>query len=244
MSTIEAPTAVAGRIGSAAPVRGYYRWLALAAAAVAVVGFARSYYLKGLFGTRALPLALHVHGLIMSAWLIVFIVQTWLVAVHRVRWHRRLGVVAAVLAALIIAVGAGVTLAAVVREGRAHVVGKFHYLVGINLADLLLFAAFICAGLTLRARAEYHKRLMLLAAITLLAPAAARVALLFTHRPLAQFLAFYTCIAACVLVDTVRNRRLHPVLGWGTLTIVATFQLMSFMVQTNAWMALVNKMFG
>ena len=53
--------------------RTQYRALAIAAAIVAFAGFARSYYPKGLFGARPLPLVLHVHGLIMSAWIAIFI---------------------------------------------------------------------------------------------------------------------------------------------------------------------------
>lgn len=221
-----------------------YRWLALGAAAVAVVGFARTYYLKELFGTRALPFAVHVHGLLMSLWLVVFIAQTWLIARHRVAWHRRLGVSAAALAVLVILMGEALTVLAVAREASAHVVGMFHYLLLINSVNLLLFGAFVGGGLTLRTKPEVHKRLMLLAAVVLLAPAVARIALLFTHAPLAQLVAFYLCLAACVGLDTVRHRRLHPVFGWGALGTVAGFQLSYLAVQTPAWMSLVRAMFG
>lgn len=221
-----------------------YRWLALAAAAVALGGFARSYYLKGFFGTRSLGVTLQVHALVMSAWLGVFIVQTWLVAAHRVRWHRRLGVAAAALAVLVVGMGAWLTVQGVAGEAHAHRVGRFHYLLLINLVNLMLFGVFVGCGLALRARPEVHKRLMLLAAVTLLAPAVARIVLLFAHGPAPQFLAFYTCIAGCVLVETLWYRRLHPVLGWGALTIVAAFQLSYLAVKTPAWMALVERTFG
>jgi hypothetical protein len=120
----------------------------------------------------------------------------------------------------------------------------FHYLLLINSVTLVLFGAFLGSGLLLRARPELHKRLMLLAAAVVLAPAAARVALLFTHAPLAQFAAFYACIVACVLTDTLRNRRLHPVLGWGALAVIALFQLSDFVAQTQTWMSLVRAVFG
>jgi hypothetical protein len=222
---------------------GAFRWLSLAAAAVALAGFARSYYFKELFGARALPLALHLHGLVMSAWLGVFIAQTWLIARHRIAWHRRLGVAAAALAVLVILSGGVLTVLALEREARAHVVGMFHYLLLINCVNLLLFAAFVGGGLRYRAQPQVHKRLMLLAAVVLLAPAAARIALLFTHAPVAQFAAFYLCVATCVLADTLSNRRLHPVLGWGALAIVAGFQLSYLAVQTPGWMALVRLVF-
>lgn len=221
-----------------------FLWVALGIAAVAVAGFARSYYLKSLFGTRPLTLAVHVHGLIMSAWLVVFVMQTWLIAIRRTLWHRQLGIAGALLAALIIPYGIALTVLALQREIQAHVLGKMHFLLLINVVNLLLFGAFVGSGLLLRSRADVHKRLMLLAAVALVAPAAARFALLFAHGPLPQFLAFYACIVACVLADTLWNRRLHPVLGWGAMGMIAAFQLSYFAVQTPAWMALVRRMFG
>ena len=220
-----------------------FEWLALGIAAVAFVGFARTYYLKSVFGTGALPLVVHLHGLVMSTWIVVFIAQTWLIAARRATWHRRLGAGAAVLAVLIILTGTALTVLALEREIQAHVQGRWHYLLLINVVNLLLFGAFVGSGLALRARADVHKRLMLLAAATLLAPAVARIALLFTHAPLAQFAAFYLCVATCVLIDTLSNRRLHPVMGWGALAIVAGFQLSYLAVQTPAWMALVRLVF-
>lgn len=219
-------------------------WLALGITAVAFVGFARSYYLKSLFETRALPLAVHLHGLIMSAWLMVFVVQALLIASRRTLWHRRLGIAGAVLAALIIPYGIALTVLALRREVQAHVLGKMHFLLLINIVNLMLFGAFVGSGLFLRRRPEIHKRLMLLAAVTLVAPAAARVALLLAHGPLPQFIAFYTCIVACVLADTLWNRRLHPVLGWGAVSVIAAFQLSYFAVQMPAWMAVVRSTFG
>jgi len=233
----------AGPHGGAAAARQPFLWLALGMAAVALGGFARSYYLKGLFATPALPLVLHAHALLMSGWLSVFIVQSWLIAARRVAWHRRLGVAAAVLAALVVLSGAALTVLAFEREARAHAVGKFHYLLLINLVNLLLFAGLIGAGLALRVRAEVHKRLMLLAAVTILAPAAARVALLAGHAPLLQFLAFYGCILGCVLVDSLWHRRLHPVLGWGALVVIAAFQLSYYAVQRPAWLSFLRHEF-
>jgi hypothetical protein len=82
--------------------RRFYWWAALACGLIAVGGFAQSYYLKTLFETPALPTALHLHGIIMSAWCLLFAVQTLLVATHRVQVHRRLGIFGAVIAVLVV----------------------------------------------------------------------------------------------------------------------------------------------
>ena len=51
-------------------------------------GFARTYYLKELYATPALPILLHIHGAVMTLWYVLFIVQVRLVAAHRVALHR------------------------------------------------------------------------------------------------------------------------------------------------------------
>ena len=81
--------------------------------------FARTFYLKPLFGTPALPALLHIHGAVMSGWVVLLVVQSGLIAVHRVRWHRRLGVFGAVWAVLVVILGSVTTLNAAAREVRA-----------------------------------------------------------------------------------------------------------------------------
>jgi hypothetical protein len=108
----------------------------------------------------------------------------------------------------------------------------------------LLFAVLVGLGIAFRRKPDLHKRLMVLAAATLLAPAVARIVLLFTHKPLPQFLAFYACLLLCVTVDTLRHRRLHPVFAIGTLVVIAAFQISYLVVQTSAWMKMVTAHFG
>jgi hypothetical protein len=217
---------------------------ALACALIAVTGFARSYYLKSLFGRPPLPLLLHVHGLIMSSWCVLFFVQAYLVATHRVRVHRRLGILGAALASLVVAIGTYATVEATAREVRNHVVGPFHYLFGLNLVNLLLFAAFVVAALTLRTRPDFHKRLMLMATLSLLAPAVARITLLFTHDHTAQFLAFDFCILTFVAIDTVRHRHLHLAFGLGATLLIVSFHLTAIAFGAKWWLPFVARVFS
>lgn len=84
---------------------GFYTWVAVAAALIVFAGFARTYYLKGLFGTRSLPLLLHIHGSVMTLWFVLFLLQVRLVAAHRTDLHRRLGILGAFWALLVVVVG-------------------------------------------------------------------------------------------------------------------------------------------
>jgi hypothetical protein len=217
---------------------------ALACGVIAVTGFARSYYLKSLFGRPPLPLLLHIHGAIMSAWCVLFFAQAYLVATHRVRVHRRLGTLGAALAFLVVAIGTYATVESTAREVQHHIVGPFHYLFGLNLVNLLLFAAFVGAALTLRSRPDFHKRLMLMATLSLLAPAVARITLLFTHGYMAQFLAFDFCVLTFVAIDTIRNRHLHLALGLGATLLIGSFHLTAIALGAKWWLPFVARVFS
>ena len=221
-----------------------FLWVAVASAFVALVGFARTFYLKFFLHTASLPVLVWIHGLVMTLWLLIFIAQTWLIRSHRAGLHRRLGMFAVALAAIIVLLGETLTINAVRRETLMHKFGRFHYLLGINTLNLLLFGIFVGFGYVARRRPDVHKRLMVLAALTLLAPAIARVVLLFTHSPLPQFLAFYACFFVCLGVDTIRHRRLHPAFALGSLLTVVAFQVSLFVVQTQGWARFVKGIFG
>jgi hypothetical protein len=227
-----APTAVPHRGAN----RAIYTWAALAAVLIVFAGFARTYYLKGLFGSPALPGLLHLHGLVMTSWFVLFVVQVRLVAVQRVDLHRRLGWFGAFLAVLILAVG---TLTAITAGRLGHSPGPPPLVfMTIPLGDMVVFSLLMGLGLGYRQQPAIHKRIMLLASMSLLTAAIARIPLDFIHNaglPL-YFGLLDLCLLTCVAVDTVKHRRLHPALGWGFLFIFVS-QVIRFLVAgTPQWL--------
>ena len=217
--------------------RRLYIWATVFIPLIVLTGFARSYYLKGLFGTPALPgLLVHLHGLVMTAWVALFVAQVWLVAARRTKTHQRLGVLGATLAALMVLVGVATAIAGAAR-GSSPGPPPLQFLV-VPLGDMLVFALLVGAALYFRRRMAIHKRLMLLAAVNLLAPAIARIPLHFieTGGALAFFGLTDLCLLACIAFDTIKHRRLHPVFLWGTLFIVASQPLRLMLAGTDAWL--------
>src|SRR3954469_3869442 len=102
MSTVPARAPIASRQLSS---RRYYISFAVVAALAVFIGFSRTYFLKGYFGAPSLTPLLHLHGLIFTTWVLLFIVQTTLVAARRTDIHRKLGLAGGVLALLMIIVG-------------------------------------------------------------------------------------------------------------------------------------------
>ncbi len=217
--------------------RPLYLLAALGISLIVLIGFARTYYLKGFFATPPLPsLVVHLHGIVMTAWVVLFLVQVSLVAKRRTKTHQRLGVLGAVLSALVVVVGVVTALYAAAR-GATPGPPSLEFLI-VPLGDMLVFAILIGAALYYRRRLDVHKRLMILAAVNMMAPAIARIPLGFISNGGA--LAFFGLTDICLLVfvafDTIRHRRLHPVFLWGTLFVIAMQPLRLALGGTETWL--------
>ena len=225
--------------------RPLYLLAAIVVPVIVLIGFARTYYLKGLFSTPPLPSRfVHLHGIVMTAWVALFIAQVSLVAKRRTKTHQRLGVLGGVLAALVVVVGVLTGLYAAARETPP---GPFalQFLV-VPLGDMLVFAVLIAAALYFRRRLDVHKRLMLLAAVNMLAPAIARIPLNFIANggALAFFGLTDLCLLAFVAFDTIRHRRLHPAFLWGTVFIIAMQPLRIGLATTDVWLRFATALVG
>src|SRR4051812_905978 len=97
-----------GRLAERRSQARFYVGMATVAALTVFVGFTPTFFLRGVLAPvpQSAPLTplLIVHGLANTLWIILFLVQVYLVASHRVALHRRLGMFGAMVAALLIVV--------------------------------------------------------------------------------------------------------------------------------------------
>jgi hypothetical protein len=213
---------------------------ALALSVFMVLSFARTYYLRPAFDLPALIPMLQLHGAVFTAWLIVFVVQTRLVASHRIDLHRTLGLWSVGLAALVVAMGVATAIDTAIRiplrpSGRTGV----QFLI-IPLTTIALFAVFVTLGIALRKRAAAHKRLMVLAMIAILAPATTRLITLFGVRDysmLVQIAVPSLFVAWCLIADWRAGRGVHAVYAIGGAIIIASWPLRNWIATTDAWRA-------
>lgn len=121
---------------------------------------------------------------------------------------------------------------------------RTYYLV--PLGDMFLFAIFVGGALYFRRRMDIHKRLMLLAAATLLTAAVARIPLDFILNggPVAFFGLTDLCLVAFVLFDTLKHRKLHPVFLWGTLLFIVSQPLRLLLAGTDLWIQFATWLVG
>jgi hypothetical protein len=233
-SALDAGLSVPPRVVTARRARRFYVGMAIAIAIVVFAGFSRSYFLKAYFGSPDLSLLLHIHGVVFTSWVLFLVAQTTLVATGRTYIHRRMGVAGAVLAGLLVVVG---TMTAILRVkgGSAPIPGVSGLsFLAVPLFDMMLFAILVGAALYFRRRLEAHKRLMLLATITLLGAPIARFHL---GGPPTFFGLSDLFIVAIVVYDLATRRKIHPATLWGGLAIVASQPLRLMISGTPAWLA-------
>lgn len=217
--------------------RRLYILAAILTPLIVLAGFARTYYLKPFFATPDIPgRIVHLHGIVMTAWVLLFVVQISLVAKRRVRTHQRLGMLGAILAAMIVVVGILTALYAAAR-GASPGPPPLSFLI-IPIGDMLIFSVLIGLALYYRRKPQVHKRLMLLAAINLLTPAIARIPLSFIINggPLAFFGLTDLVLLFAVAFDTYKHRRLHPVFLWGAIGLILMQPLRLLLAGTALWM--------
>jgi hypothetical protein len=225
--------------------RTFWSGMAISMALVAFAGFAPSYYLKAHFALGP-PLTpqLRLHGAVMTAWLLLLVTQTSLIAARRVTWHRRLGVVGVLLAAAL------VVLAADTAIQRAHegilgpgMVPPLQFL-SIPLMSILVLPVLIGAAVYFRKRSDYHKRLIMLANVEIVTPAIARLGIMAGFGPPLGFAVADVFILAIIARDLVTLRRVHPATIWGGLFLFIS-QPIRFLVMFNpTWLSFAGWLAG
>jgi hypothetical protein len=224
--------------------RPLYRWAPLVAVAIVFAGFAKTFYLKQVFGTPPLSALLILHGVLMTTWFVLFIVQTRLVAAGRTDLHRRLGVVGALLALAILIVGPTVAVTAA-KLGHTPGPPPLVFLV-VPLGDMVVFALLVGSALLFRRRSDVHKRLMLLSFVGLLTAAIARLPVEAWHQAgiVAYFSTTILLVLVCVGYDTIKHHRLHPAFAWGAGLIILSWPLRLALTTTATWMAFASWLTG
>jgi len=219
----------------------FYLGAGLVALGLVFWGFAHTYYLKLIFESPPLPVRLHIHGAVMSSWLVLFFAQACLISARRVDWHRRLGSVGIVIAILVVILGSTTTFNAAAREVGRHSdeASARVAVLCLELVQMALFAGLVTAAIAMRRRADFHKRLMLLATACMMPSAFSRIPLNLTFvvsNFMSILILFNLCVVVPALIDTLRNRRLHPAFGWGGLIVIGSLNLAYPIAISRPWL--------
>jgi len=223
--------------------RLFYGTMAVVMGLTVIGGFSATYYLRFFDGGPKATLSggpfttiVHTHAALFTAWVLLFIIQTALISARRVAVHRRLGIAGAVLAAAMIAAGTAIALATARRGASPPGIDPLAFL-AIPFFDMVLFTGFITAALLRRRDKETHKRLMLLAYMSIIVAAIARMPGLLAAGPPAFFGLSLIFVIAGVVYDLVSRGHVHKAYIWGGAILVLSIPVRLGVSTTGAWRA-------
>jgi hypothetical protein len=201
--------------------RLFFLAMAIAIALAAIGGFG-SNILRGFTSFATEPWWVHLHGITMMSWLGLYIGQNWLAWRGEMTLHRRLGRIAGGWSVWMVIDGIASTAATVHLHRNNPAFPSEVFLIG-DWLNILAFGAFTWAGIWLRRRTDWHRRLMLSGTIIVLLPGAGRLmppamGPMAVAGVIGLLLGFF---AAAMIFDRAVRGKIHPAYYWGLATLAA-----------------------
>lgn len=168
------PVDVAAR-SSLEAERRFIFLMALACVAIAFAGFVSRYFAPMSAGTFAAPALVHIHGLVMWSWTLLFAWQSWLAANGQLRRHRSFGMAGIALFTLAVWIGASVGIDQLDRRLEAGAGDAARAFLAMPLSLAFMMVVLFAAAIANARRSDVHARLMLLVTLVALTPALARL---------------------------------------------------------------------
>jgi hypothetical protein len=154
--------------------RYFYLFMSLLIAVIVVYGFSHTLDSKLIHAVPRRPFMIYLHAAVFSGWVAFFILQSALVRMRSIRWHRYLGCFGIVFGLTIPIFGTS----AAISIARFNI-RNFHstnetFSLLISFLDMAVFATLFTLAIFLRRKLELHRRLILIASCALTSAAFSR----------------------------------------------------------------------
>lgn len=208
-----------------------------------------------------LPLIMHVHAVLMGAYLLLLLTQTSLAATGKLRWHMQLGALAFAIVPVIIVAGFilvrttyletwAIAQIAVpdIRKGLEAVLLRKENVLLAQIRQGLLFPLFLAIGLLARRTdAGLHKRMMILATVVVLPAAIDRIVWLpntFPQNYVSTEAYMLLAISPMFVWDTIRSGVVHRAyLIWFGISLPVAIALYALW-DTPSWHVIARQLIG
>jgi len=225
--------------------RTFYIGMSIAIIAMTFAGFAKTYFLASYFNAPVIPLTTRLHGAAFTAWVLLLLAQTLLVAAHRTDIHRKLGWVGAALAVFMV----GIAIRTAIMSVHAAVVccdaqAARGFLI-VPVSDVIVFSLLVGYAVAYRKEPATHKRLMLLATLAILDAATGRWPLRIIQAwPYAYMVILDVIILAVVAYDTLARRQLARAYAWGVPLVIGAHVVRELIRATPVWKSFARMIVG
>mgnify|MGYP003390076482 CR=1 FL=1 len=220
--------------------RKLFLWAAIGFAVLAFAGFAQTYYLKPVLASLPLRTITHIHGMVMTVWVLFFIAQVFLIRAKSVVLHMRLGWIGVALAALVVITGVLTSIQAAKFGSVASPpdIPPLQFMI-VPIGDMVVFAIFFGAAIYYRKSFPEHKRMMLMTAFTIIPAAVARL----PYAPMAElgplwFYGFPDLLMLIILgIDSWKNGMINRAFAIGVAFLIASHVFRLMFMSSAAWMS-------
>jgi len=241
MATLATPSNISSDPSIGLPGRRYdhffFSGMALLILATVFAGFARTYFLAGIFRAPLPSLIIHLHAAAFTAWILLLVTQTSLVSAGSLDVHRRLGIAGFVLGCLMVIVGIMAATDSLIRRGGPAGRDPQSFYI-VPLTDMVFFATLLFFAFRNRQDSAAHKRLIYVATNALLIAAIARIPIDFSYRKI--FIATLLSdifLLALVTYDLWSTHKIHRATLWAGGFLVFIQQVRLPIGKTATWHA-------
>ncbi len=218
--------------------RIFFGGMAILLCVIVVIGFSPTYFGAGMLRAPLPNRLLHFHGALFTTWMILYAVQSALISVKRVQWHRSLGTFAFCLTPVMVIVG---TIAALDALRRGVMIGPLDPAVSlaIPLIGIAPVAFLFYAAWRARRRPDAHKRIILLATIGMVEAAFGRFpwAKMGLAPASGAVLGLGLTILLVLAYDLFSLHRIHRSTMWAAPLVFVTGAFAVPIGMTSAWHA-------
>lgn len=152
--------------------RFFFGCMSLLMIMAVLLGFRTTYFPLGARPTALASWVIVLHGAVFSTYLLLFLVQTSLVAAHRIRWHMRLGLWVYGLAALMIPLGVLAAANQIQRSLAAGILFRGNIdpqaFSLVSVMGMVMFGTLMAWSYVARRHPEVHKRLVMYATLSMM----------------------------------------------------------------------------
>jgi uncharacterized membrane protein YozB (DUF420 family) len=217
-------------------------FLAMSAISAGIIflGFAPSFYLKSVIHAPPplSPMSI-THGVVFTAWTLLFLTQAAFIAYRKPAPHRQLGILGVILFGVVLTLGYATAINAG-QLGHAPP-GSPPPLAFMALPLIGITGTLVIFGVAVwnRRRSDWHKRLMLVSLFTFTSPAVGRLTIpagVPEHATAIALTVAELLLVAAMVHDYRTNKRVHPAY-WFSAIVMLTVQLSVYWAYGSpAWM--------
>lgn len=235
MSTLVAPLASSRSLPGRRYDRVFFPVMAVFFLATVFLGFAKTYFLAGMIHAPLPSWIVHVHGALFSSWIVLFLVQVSLVSGRRLDLHKKLGLFGFGLSCVMIVFGLLAARGSLMRGVTPFPSMDARTFFVIPVSAIFVFATLIFFGYKLRKNPIAHKRVMMIATVSLLGAAIDRWPFAYIHNHILADLTLYVFLLAIMAYDLWSTHKVQRATIFASLFFIVVQQVSVPLAMTHPW---------